>query len=95
MDKDFIYNVLSERGYNAYSAQLVAGDLSKLNKPLDDYLLHWLDNESYNNDFVINGYSISQLQSERQMNYPAALLTIDWLIREPEKAIESLKRKIK
>lgn len=84
-----------ERGYNAYSAQLVAEDLSKLSEPLSEHLINWLDDESYSKDFVANGYSMSWLQSERQMNYPAALLTMDWLIREPEKAIESLKRKIK
>lgn len=95
MDKDFIYNVLSERGYNAYLAQLVAGDLSKLSEPLNDYLLSWLNDESYNGDFETNGYSISQLQTKRRMNYPAALLTMDWLMKEPEKAIESLNRKIK
>ena len=32
---------------------------------------------------------------ERGMAYPAALLTMDWLIKEPKKAIESLNGKIK
>ena len=29
------------------------------------------------------------------MTYPAALLTIDWLIKEPENAIRSINRGIK
>lgn len=95
MEKKYIYNVLMGRGYNAYSAQLVTEDLSKLSDPLNDYLLSWLNDESYNEDFETNGYSISQLQTERRMSYPAALLTMDWLMKEPEKAIESLNRKIK
>lgn len=95
MEKDYIYNVLLKRGYNTYTAQLAAEDLSQLSKPLSDYLLRWLSDESCREDFITLGYSISQLQAERQMNYPAALLTMDWLIKEPEKAIESLKHIIK
>lgn len=95
MEKEYIYNILLGRGYNTYTAQLVAEDLSQLCTPLSDFLSRWLSNESYREDFAVNGYSIFQLQSERQMNYPAALLTMDWLIKEPEKAIESLNGKIK
>lgn len=95
MEKDYIYNVLMERGYSAYTAQLVTEDLFKLHEPLNDYLLCWLHNESDKKNFAAYNHSISQLQAERQMNYPAALLTMDWLIKEPEKAIESLNRRIK
>ena len=71
MEKDYIYNVLLERGYNTYTARLVTEELLKLHKPL------------------------SQLQMERQMTYPAALLTMEWLINEPKIALKSLKRKIR
>lgn len=95
MEKDYIYNVLLERGYNTYTARLVAEELLKLHKPLSEYLTYWLDNESHRKDFIINGYSIFQLQMERQMTYPAALLTMEWLINEPKIALKSLKRKIR
>ena len=45
MEKDYIYNVLLERGYNTYTARLVAEELLKLHKPLSDYLAYWLGNE--------------------------------------------------
>lgn len=95
MEKEYIYNVLLKRGYDARMAQLVTEDLLQLHKSLSDYLQCWLKDESYEEDFAAYGYSIYQLQTERKMNYPAALLTMDWLLKEPEKAIESLKRKIK
>lgn len=95
MRKDYVYNVLKERGYDSHSAELVVEELTKLEKPLNDYLECWLLDESDKKDFVANGYSISQLQSERQMSYPAALLTIDWLIKEPENANASLSKGIK
>lgn len=95
MEKDYIYNVLLERGYNTYTARLVAEELLKLHKPLSDYLTYWLGNESCRKDFATNGYSILRLQMERQMTYPAALLTMEWLMNEPEIALKSLKRKIR
>lgn len=66
-----------------------------LHEPLDTYFEKWVQNESDIIDYGTNGYSVRQLMEERGMAYPAALLTMDWLIKEPKKAIESLNGKIK
>lgn len=95
MEKDYIYNVLLGRGYDEKSSQLVATELMTLKKPLDAYLGKWMQNESDISDYDAYGYSIKQLMEERNMTYPAALLTMDWLIKEPDAAIASLKRGIK
>ena len=95
MEKDYIYNVLLERGYDERSAQLVATELMILNKPLDTLLGRWILNGSEISDYDAYGYSIKQLMEERNMTYPAALLTMDWLMKEPDAAVASLKRGIK
>lgn len=95
MEKDYIYNVLLERGYGEKSARLVTTDLMLLHEPLDTYFEKWVQNESDIIDYGTNGYSVRQLMEERGMAYPVALLTMDWLIKEPKKAIESLNGKIK
>lgn len=95
MEKDYIYNVLLGRGYDKKSAQLVAVELIDLSQPLDAYLAKWMQDESDTQDYSLHGYSIKELMEERNMAYPAALLTIDWLIKEPDAAIASLKRGIK
>lgn len=95
MEKDYIYNVLLERGYDENSARLVATELMTLNKPLDTYLEKWVQKESDISDYEACGYSIKQLMEERNMTYPAALLTMDWLMKEPDAAVASLKRGIK
>lgn len=95
MEKDYIYNVLLERGYDEKSARLVAPELMALNHPLDAYLEKWMQNESDISDYDAHSYSIKQLMDERNMTYPAALLTMDWLMKEPEAAVASLKRGIK
>ena len=95
MDKNYIYNVLLERGYDEKSAQLVTTELMTLNKPLNTFLERWMQNESDISEYSDQGYSIKQLMEERNMTYPAALLTMDWLMKEPNTAIASLKRGIK
>lgn len=95
MEKDYIYNVLLERGYDEKSAQLVATELMTVNTPLDTYLEKWMQSESDITDCDAYGYSIKQLMEERNMTYPAALLTMDWLMKEPDAAVVSLKRGIK
>ncbi len=89
--KDRIYQTLLDEGYSSKSANLVLDDLMLLSSPLDTFLEEWLLNRSIS-DYESNGYSISQLQRDRNMTYPAALLTMDWLIKEPEIAIRSLSR---
>ena len=42
MEKEYIFNVLLERGYDEKSARLVAMELMTLNKPLDTYLEKWV-----------------------------------------------------
>lgn len=95
MEKNYIYNVLLERGYDEKSARLVAAELTMLHKPLDIYLEKWVRNGADITDYDASGYSVKQLMEERGMTYPAALLTMDWLIKEPEKAVQSLNCGIK
>jgi len=40
--------------------------------------------------FEIRGFSIASLMEGHHMNAIAALFTLDWLLREPEKAEKSL-----
>lgn len=95
MERDYIYNVLLGRGYDEKFAQLIAVELMDLSQPLDAYLVKWMQDESDMQDYSLYDYSITQLMKERNMAYPAALLTMDWLIKEPNAAIASLKRGIK
>jgi hypothetical protein len=41
----------------------------------------------------IEGYTVQRLMTEREMNPIAAILALDWLIREPEFAKESFQRR--
>lgn len=87
---DIFAKKLTEQGYQSKMAEMVAKELMNVDTRLNPLVEKWLNGE--NDDYASQGYSIFGLMKERNMTYPAALLTIDWLIKEPEKAKQSLKR---
>lgn len=95
MDKLEILEILMQRGYTQRNASLVAEEMVNIAPQLQQYLEAWLMDKSYNENYEVEEYSLRRLQEERRMNYPAALLTMDWLIKEPEAALRSLNRGIK
>lgn len=90
-----IKQILIDRGYNERNATLVAQELTRLATPLQPLITKWLENEHVREDYEAEGFSISALMQKRGMTYPAALLTIDWLLKEPKEAKLSLSRGIK
>ena len=95
MDILEIQEILMQRGYIQRNASLVAEEMVNIAPQLQQYLEAWLMDKSYNENYEVGEYSLRRLQEERRMNYPAALLTMDWLIKEPEAALRSLNRGIK
>lgn len=88
--KDFVAKKLTSQGYNSKAASMVAMEIVKVDNRLNPLVEKWLKGEE--DDFKSHGYSIFGLMKSRSMTYPAALLTIDWLIKEPEAAKKSLER---
>lgn len=95
INNDLLVDILQDRGYDARSAKLVAPELMSLTEPLNEYLDIWLGDEHEMKDYSIEGCSVLTLMEDRGMTYPAALLTLDWLIKEPDFAKESLARGLK
>ena len=93
--KELILRTLIERGYSERNANLASNELENLSSPLDELLQAWIDSEDKQSDYVLDEYSLSKFMKERGMTYPAALLTMDWLIKEPEAAKRSLARGVK
>lgn len=92
MEEKKVIAILTSRNYPEKAAQLVAKEITKLSDPLSGYFSDWAVDEQCQQDFEREGYSITNLQRERGMSYPAALLTMDWIIKEPECAIKSLRK---
>lgn len=89
-----ISNILQKRGYSEKQSARVAAELQDINDSLKSHLNKWLVSEE-ESDYHAEGFSLLELKRKFEMTYPAALLTMDWLIKEPENAIRSINRGIK
>lgn len=89
-----IKEVLLERGYTDKQVNTVIHDLMTIDENLKEGFSLWLESEK-ETDYTIQGIALSELKNKFGMTYPAALLTMDWVIKEPEKAIESINRGIR
>lgn len=94
MDIKDIIQKLTECNYSEKQAPLVAKDLLLLDTKLVRLLEEWVENNT-ETDFKVEGYSILAFKEKLNMTYPAALLTIDWLIKEPSIAKEAINQGIK
>lgn len=88
---EVIQRLTDEFGYPEKGASLVADKIVKLDTMLSSRFHGWWT-EGIIEDVNIHGYSIERLQSEHGMNTIAAFLTLDWLLREPERATHSLRK---
>lgn len=87
---EYIQNKLKAQGYPEKASSIVAIELTKVDDTLKTLVEKWLKGNE--DDYESQGYSIKTLMKSRNMTYPAALLTIDWLIKEPVAALKSLSK---
>ena len=81
----------TEFDYPEQGSELVAQKILEMQPSLRSEFDQWW-NTGIVPTLEIEGYSVAMLMSEHNMNPIAAFLTMDWLLREPEKAITSLER---
>lgn len=94
MTAKYIYDKLIETGFDVNSASILSENLLQLDSSLRPLLSAWLESGE-EKDVETEGYSVKKIMSEFGMQYQAALLTIDWLIKEPKIAQEALKKGIR
>ena len=94
MNKDQIKEILIGRGYPEVAAEVVSGELLLVKDELKPLLDGWLGDE-VKADYAAHGYTVLQLMTSRGITYPAALLTMDWLLKEPEIAEQAISRRRK
>jgi len=87
--QSLIPRLVAEFGYPEKGAKLVADKLVSSAPEIQSTFLIWWQNGEIM-DLAVEGYTVSQLMAEHQMNPVAAFLTLDWLKREPEAARISL-----
>lgn len=94
MNKELITRKLIARQYPEKQASLVASELMAIDCSLVPLLEDWIETDTESN-YSVPGFSLMNLKDKYRMTYPAALLTIDWLIKEPEVAAKAINRGIR
>ena len=83
--------LITRFGYSEQDVRILSGDLEHLDQALVPMLTKWVAEDACSDTTEYSGYSIDSLCSQFDMNFIAALLTLDWIIKEPEQAIPALK----
>ncbi|PLS68089.1 MAG: hypothetical protein CV045_09900 [Cyanobacteria bacterium M5B4] len=86
-----IPHLMSELGYSYQGAQLVVVKLRQSAPEIQAAFRVWWES-GHIPELEVETYSVARLMQHHSMNPIAALLTLDWLIREPAKALASLQR---
>ena len=94
MNIETIKDILVARGYSERNATIVSKELSTVSDELTPLLRQWLDDENCKMDYSANGHSVKEFL-DGGMKYPAAILTVDWIIKEPQVALKSITKGIR
>lgn len=89
---DLLPRLMAEFNYPPKGAQIVADKLVACTSLIKEIFSHWWQTGELSN-IQVEGYTIQQLIEQHSMKPIAAILTLDWLARDPVAAQASLKRK--
>ena len=91
MERKSIISILVGReGYNTNAAIVAAHEAKTLSIDLIPLFEAWLQDASNKQDYTAEGISLLDMQNKTKSTYLAALLNMDWIIKEPEKAIPAI-----
>lgn len=87
-----IIDRLTAEGYPSAQAPGVAERLLALPEPFSDAFLLWMDSGELA-QVESDGYSLRSLVEGHGVKMPGAILTLDWLRRDPEAARQTIHRR--
>lgn len=94
MDKNIILALLKEEAYPAHMIEKTLAKLENLQPQVALMFSSWV-NTGKIPETSIEGFTFSILVNDYGMKPIGAFLTLDWLVREPERACSSVKRGIR
>lgn len=94
MEKEQIIKVLKEQEYPEFMIENTINKIINFSPVITKVFELWINNGREPN-INIEGYSYTELVNNWGMKPIGAFITLDWLIREPEKAKTSLRKGIR
>lgn len=85
-------SIIMERiGCQEAEATLIEKDLAQVCEQLQPLVTRWLETGEDTDDTMYEGYSLNSLKELYDMYFTGAVLTLDWLIKEPEEAKKAMR----
>ena len=84
--------IMERNGCNRAQAAMISEDLGRLDPRLRPLLDAWITDGKEDDDTLYEGYSVNSLKDGMHMRFTGALLTLDWLLRDPQTARKALAR---
>jgi hypothetical protein len=94
MDRNILLTLLKEENYPAHMLDKTIEKLEKLQPEILSAFTQWLS-DGKTPSISIENFSFQDLTMKFGMTPVGAFITLDWLVREPEKAKRSLERGIR
>lgn len=94
MDKQMIENILKEEQYPDYMLEKTIEKVERFAPTVMEVFEEWSKSKK-EPAISIEGFSFHQLIVEYRMKPIGAFITLDWLLRDPQKAVAALKRGIR
>lgn len=94
MEMTIIEKIIKKNQCSKTDAKEIATNAEKLDAKLKPIFEAWINDKAYT-DISISGYSIESLINDYDMEFTGALLTLDWICKDPNMAIGALKKGIK
>ena len=85
---------LRKEGYSSAEARGAIEALRTLSQELIPLLEAWQENRAYP-PVEIEGYTLQDMMDEYTMHAVGAILTLDWLCKEPNEARQAMRKGIK
>ena len=92
MNQQQIKHRLIECRYPERFIDVVSKELLSVSSSLQPIVENWLI-RGKEEDYTFNGYSLLDLCNTKGLQYPAAILTIDWIMKEPDVAVLAVNKK--
>lgn len=78
-------------GCDDAKAAYTENKLLQIDESLKPILEEWLQDDEVSSDAMFHGYSINMLMGRYRMKFTGAILTLDWIVKDPASAEKALK----
>lgn len=91
MNKEYILRLLKEEGYPTFMLETTINKINNFDPRISAIFKDWFQNGVIP-QLDICGYTYTKLTSQYNMKPVGAFITLDWLLREPDKASYALQK---